>query len=89
MFSKLAFASLFVTAALVAAAPIASPDGGSAYTGAGGSAIGGNNGALSTNGPGGDGLGNNGEALNLLSGNAGDGGKATSGTALGGDGGVG
>lgn len=66
----------------VNAAPI--PDGGSAYTGAGGSAVGGsNNGyANSQNG----GLGDNADVLNAFSGNAGDGGKANSGTAYGGDG---
>lgn len=89
MFAKIAIASLLATAALVAAAPVPNPDGGSAYTGAGGSAIGGNNADLSTSGPVSEGLANNGEILNALSGNGGDGGKATSGTAVGGDGGIG
>ncbi|WVW83017.1 hypothetical protein I302_105033 [Kwoniella bestiolae CBS 10118] len=59
-------------------------DGGSAYTGAGGSAVGGslaeNNSAQSGGLAGGD------DILGVASGNAGDGGKATSGTALGGTG---
>ena len=68
--------------AFVNAAPI--PDGGSAYTGAGGSAVGGNNNDYANSQ--GGGLGNNGDVLNAFSGNAGDGGKANSGTAVGGDG---
>jgi len=68
--------------AIVNAAPI--PDGGSAYTGAGGSAVGGNNNEYANSQ--GGGLGNNGDVLNAFSGNAGDGGKANSGTAVGGDG---
>lgn len=68
--------------AVINAAPI--PDGGSAYTGAGGTAVGGNkNGYASSQG---GGLGNNGDLLNAFSDNAGDGGKANSGTAVGGDG---
>jgi hypothetical protein len=69
----------------VNAAPI--PDGGSAYTGAGGTAVGGSkNGYANSQNGGGGGLGDNADILNAFSGNAGDGGKANSGTAYGGDG---
>jgi hypothetical protein len=70
--------------AVVNAAPI--PDGGSAYTGTGGSAVGGSNNGYASSQGGGGGLGNNGDILNAFSNNAGDGGKANSGTAVGGDG---
>lgn len=70
--------ALFAASTLVIAAPL--PDGGSAYTGAGGQAIGGTAGNNGDNGFGAD-------ALNIASGNAGDGGDASSGTAFGGFGG--
>jgi hypothetical protein len=68
--------------AVVNAAPI--PDGGSAYTGAGGTAVGGNK-SVYANFYGG-GLADNADVINLASDNAGDGGKANSGNAFGGDG---
>ena len=61
----------------VAAAPL--PDGGSAYTGAGGQALGGSHSANDYA----SGLGGV-DTLNIDKGNAGNGGKATSGTAVGG-----
>lgn len=70
------FLSLF--AAVAIAAPV--PDAGSAYTGAGGSAVGG---SQTTAGKG-HGLGGL-SALNVASGDAGDGGDSSSGTAFGGD----
>lgn len=69
---------------VVLAAPI--PDGGSAYTGAGGSAVGGSNSGYSSSSGSGSGLANNADALKIASQNAGDGGDATSGNAFGGDG---
>jgi hypothetical protein len=71
------FLSIFATLAL--AAPV--PDAGSAYTGAGGSAIGGSE---TTAGKGYGGVGGL-KALDIASGNAGDGGDSSSGNALGGD----
>lgn len=65
-------------ASVVLAAPL--PDGGSAYTGAGGSAIGGSN--SQTNNAGG--LANGLSTRDVASGNTGQGGKATSGNAFGG-----
>lgn len=72
------FAALFalVASSVVIAAPL--PDGGSAYTGAGGQAVGGSK--YTTSGFADDGL----DLLNVGGGGAGDGGKATSGTAVGG-----
>jgi hypothetical protein len=79
---KMLYSIIFtVLVAVVGAAPI--PDGGSAYTGAGGTAVGGNKSGYANSQ--GGGLGNNGDLLNAFSGNAGDGGKASSGNALGGD----
>ncbi|WVQ98781.1 hypothetical protein IAU59_005912 [Kwoniella sp. CBS 9459] len=79
-----AFVAISTSAILVSAAPMAMPDGGSAYTGAGGSAVGGtlteNNSATKGGLAGGD------DILGVASGNAGDGGKASSGTAVGGQG---
>lgn len=64
-------------ASLVAAAPL--PDAGSAYTGAGGQAVGGSHNTNDkAHGMGGV------DTLNINKGNAGHGGKATSGTAVGG-----
>lgn len=68
-------------ASVVFAAPLPSY-GGSAYTGPGGSAVGGT--TSDTNNKGG--LANGLSALGIASGTAGHGGKATSGTAFGGDG---
>lgn len=73
--------ALLSSTILVAAAP--TPwDGGSAYTGAGGEAVGG---STNLNGEQG-GLSNGAGVLDLAGGNAGNGGKATSGTAIGGHG---
>jgi hypothetical protein len=70
--------ALFAIVATVAiAAPLPQPDAGSAYTGAGGSAIGGSDTTV--------GKGHGIDALNIASGNAGDGGDSSSGTAFGGD----
>jgi hypothetical protein len=66
------------SSASVFAAPL--PDGGSAYTGVGGQAVGGSKNTNDYAGGVGHGL----DVLNLGSKNAGDGGKATSGTAVGG-----
>lgn len=68
---------------VVLAAPI--PDGGSAYSGAGGNAVGGPNSKYTSSSGNGSGLANNADALNIASDNAGDGGKANSGNAYGGD----
>ena len=73
--------ALFSFATVVLAAPL--PDGGSAYTGAGGSAIGGSNSQTNKQ----NGLANGLSALDVAGGNAGNGGKATSGSAFGGAGG--
>jgi hypothetical protein len=82
--STMLFALVFtLLVAVVKAAPI--PDGGSAYTGAGGTAVGGNKSGYK-NAYGAGGLGDNADVLNLASDNAGDGGKANSGNAFGGDG---
>ncbi|WRT67207.1 uncharacterized protein IL334_004173 [Kwoniella shivajii] len=83
--------AISASAVLVSAAPVSGSyggdvlavrDGGSAYTGAGGSSVGGslaeNNSAQQGGLAGGD------DVLGVASGNAGDGGKATSGTAFGG-----
>ncbi|WWC69393.1 uncharacterized protein I206_103332 [Kwoniella pini CBS 10737] len=84
-----AFYAISTSAILVSAAPINTGnsimirDGGSAYTGAGGSSIGG---SLSENNSaqGNSGIAGGDDVLGIASGNAGDGGKATSGNAIGG-----
>lgn len=86
MRSTIALLALVSTFVAAAPAPLLRQrgDGGSAYTGAAGQSIGGNNNDINNNAYGG--LGDNAQALDILSGNAGDGGKAASGTAYGGDG---
>lgn len=75
------------SAAAVFAAPVAKrADGGNAYTGLGGQAIGGTSTEMSQGS--GDGLAGNSKVLNAFSGNAGDGGRAKSGDAHGGNGAV-
>ncbi|KAI9638121.1 uncharacterized protein MKK02DRAFT_42509 [Dioszegia hungarica] len=80
------------SAAAVFAAPVAKrADGGNAYTGLGGQAIGGSSTEMSQgDGPfgQGNGLADNAKVINAFSGNAGDGGKAKSGDALGGKGAI-
>jgi hypothetical protein len=72
------------SAVTVLAAPVAKRgDGGNAYTGLGGQAIGGTSTEMSQ---GSDGLADNAKILHAFSGNAGDGGKAKSGDAVGGKG---
>jgi len=73
--------TFFSFASLVLAAPL--PDGGSAYTGAGAQAICGTNSQTNNQG----GLANGLSGLDVAGGNAGNGGKATSGSAFGGEGG--
>lgn len=74
------------SASAVFAAPVAKrADGGSAYTGLGGQAIGGTSTEMSQ---GHDGLADNAKVINAFSGNAGDGGKAKSGDAFGGQGAI-
>ena len=69
---------VLASSASVIAAPL--PDGGSAYTGVGGQAVGG---SKNTNDYA-NGVGHGLDALSIASDNAGDGGKATSGNAVGG-----
>lgn len=75
---------------LTLAAPLLErADGGNAYTGNGGSAVGGTNSAVNSAAYGsgaGDGLLENGQVLDMFSDNAGDGGKAKSGDSFGGHG---
>lgn len=74
------------SAVTVFAAPVAKrADGGNAYTGLGGQAIGGTSTEMTQ---GSDGLADNAKVLNAFSGNAGDGGKAKSGDAVGGTGSI-
>lgn len=85
--SRKLFIMLFAIAftllvAVVKAAPI--PDGGSAYTGAGGTAVGGSKSGYANSY--GGGVADNADVLNIAGDNAGDGGKANSGNAFGGDG---
>lgn len=88
MRSSIALAFLSAAALSAFAAPVSvvqRADGGNAYTGLGGQAIGGTNTEMSQNS---DGLADNAKVLNAFSGNAGDGGKAKSGDAFGGDGAI-
>jgi hypothetical protein len=72
-------------ASLALAAPLLErADGGNAYTGNGGSAVGGTN--TGVNSASGDGTLSNGQVLDVFSDNAGDGGKANSGDSFGGHG---
>ncbi|WRT66234.1 uncharacterized protein IL334_003187 [Kwoniella shivajii] len=84
MFStKFSVFAVLSLASMVLAAPIASPDGGSAYTGVGGQANGGSVSRVDSAGL------LNLDILNIGSNNAGNGGSANSGSALGGAGGAG
>ncbi|KAK6910283.1 hypothetical protein L486_00054 [Kwoniella mangroviensis CBS 10435] len=81
--SKITFFAVLSLASMVLGAPVASPDGGSAYTGVGGQASGGSVQRISEGGL------LNLDILNIGSDNAGSGGSADSGSALGGAGGAG
>ncbi|WWC89468.1 uncharacterized protein L201_004392 [Kwoniella dendrophila CBS 6074] len=76
--SKITFFTILSVASMVLAAPLPNPDGGSAYTGVGGQASGGNIQKISEAGL------LNLDILNIGSDNAGSGGSANSGSALGG-----
>ena len=70
----------------LAAPALKRADGGNAYTGNGGSAVGGTNTAVNSANGNSDGLADNAQVLDMFSDNAGDGGKAKSGDAHGGQG---